>query len=256
MIPILLLSGTLIKGEDRARALTAGASAALSKLTDPEELLAVISALLRASQIERELIRERLAMGERLREQAAELGRICDSTIEGWARALELRDHETEGHSRRVAELATRIARKMGLDKHEIVPLRRGALLHDIGKVGVPDAILNKPGLLNEMEQAVLRRHPEVGYRLLHPIEFLQDALDIPLCHHERWDGSGYPNGLRGEQIPVTARIFAAADIHDALSFDRPYRNAWDADRVREHMRSLAGTHLDPAVVEAILAIT
>ena len=256
MIPILLLSGTLVRGEDRARALAAGASAALPKLADPEEILAVIVALLRARQSERELIRERLAMGERLRDQAAELGRVCDATIEGWARALELRDHETEGHSRRVAELTVRVARHMGIAEADLIHLRRGALLHDIGKVGVPDAILNKPGPLDDAEQLVLRRHPEVGHGLLRPIEFLRDSLDIPLRHHERWDGGGYPGGLGGEEIPLAARIFAAADIYDALSHDRPYRPAWEPARVREYIRSLAGCHLDPAVVEAILAVT
>ncbi len=255
MTPVLLLSGTLLHGEDRAKALAAGASAALPKLADPAELLAVISALLRARRSERELIRERLAMGERLREQAAELGRVCDAAIEGWARALELRDHETEGHSRRVAEMTARIARKMGLSEHEVMRLRRGALLHDIGKVGVPDAILRKPGPLDDEERSVLRRHPEVGYGLLRPIEFLRSSLDIPLRHHERWDGGGYPGGLKAEEIPLAARIFAAADIYDALSHDRPYRKAWEPARVREHIRSLAGSHLDPAVVDAILAL-
>ena len=255
MTPVLLLSSTLLHGEARARALGAGASAALPKSTEPQELLAVISALLRAGRSEKELVRARLGMGERLREQAAELGRVCDATIEGWARALELRDHETEGHSRRVTELTLRVARGMGLNPAELVSLRRGALLHDIGKVGVPDAILNKPGPLDDAEWRVMRQHPELAYHLLRPIEFLRPSLDIPYSHHERWDGRGYPRGLRGEEIPLTARIFTAADIYDALSHDRPYRAAWPEEQVRDYIRSLSGSHIDPEVVAAILGL-
>ena len=180
MIPILMLSGTLIDAEDRARARAAGASAALTKTCEHQELLVVISAMLAARRSERELMRARQAMGERLRAQSAELEQVCDATIEGWARALELRDHETEGHSRRVAELTMRVARRMGLGEAELVHLRRGALLHDIGKVGVPDAILNKPGPLDEREWGLMRRHPELAYNLLRPIDFLRGSLDIP----------------------------------------------------------------------------
>ena len=253
--PIIILSSSLLYGDDRANALAAGASAALPKSSEPQELLAVIEAMLRARKSDLELIRARLGMGERLREQAIELERLCDATIEGWARALELRDHETEGHSRRVAELATKVGRRMGLDEAELLHLRRGALLHDIGKVGVPDAILNKSGPLDEAEWKVMRTHPELADHLLRPIEFLRTSLAIPLAHHERWDGSGYPGGLAGEDIPLSARIFAAADIYDALSHDRPYRPGWPENEVKDHLRSLAGNHLDPRVTEAILEV-
>jgi len=176
-----------------------------------------------------------------------------DATIEGWASALDLRDKETEGHTRRVTEMTLRLAQAMGVDPAEQAHMRRGALLHDVGKLGIPDAILPKPGKLTEEEWQVMRRHPEHAYNWLAPIAFLRPALDIPYGHHEKWDGTGYPRGLKGEQIPKAARIFAAVDIWDALCSDRPYRKGWPEERVREHLHSLAGTHLEPAVVEVFL---
>ena len=193
------------------------------------------------------------ALFEDLRRSNEELKVAYDCTIEGWARALDLRDRDTEGHSRRVTEMALALARDMGLGEAELVQIRRGALLHDIGKLGVPDAILHKPGPLSEEEWAVMRRHPSYAVEILWPIEFLGPALDIPHFHHERWDGTGYPCGLADERIPLAARIFAAVDIWDALSHDRPYRRAWPQAQVREHLRSLSGTHLDPRVVDAFL---
>ena len=195
------------------------------------------------------------ALFEDLRRSNEELKVAYDSTIEGWARALDLRDRDTEGHSRRVTEMALAPARDMGLGEAELVHFRRGALLHDMGKLGVPDAILHKPGPLSEEEWVVMRRHPSYAVEILWPIEFLGPALDIPHYHHERWDGTGYPCGLAGERIPLAARIFAAVDIWDALSHDRPYRRAWPQARVREHLRSLSGTHLDPRVVDAFLGL-
>jgi len=182
-----------------------------------------------------------------------ELQGAYDETIAGWARALDLRDHETEGHSRRVTEMTLSLARAMGVCDSDLVHVRRGALLHDIGKMGVPDAILLKPGPLTEEEWPIMRRHPDLAVAMLEPIAFLRPALDIPHCHHERWDGTGYPRGLRGEEIPLAARIFAVVDVWDALRHDRPYRPAWPEGRVRDHLHSLAGTHLDPAVVAAFL---
>jgi len=249
-IPVLTLSSGLQSGVDRALALASGASAALSKSADFEELLAVASGLVRDSRASRELCQSLREMGERLCQQSARMEKFCDATIEGWARMLELRDHETEGHSRRVAELSLQLGRRMGLDDAALVQLRRGALLHDIGKIAVPDAILDKPGPLDEAEMCVMRRHPEMARRMLEPISFLHPALAIPYGHHERWDGTGYPEGLHTEAIPISARIFATADVHDALSHDRPYRPAWPRDRVVEHIKSLSGTHLDPKVVE------
>jgi diguanylate cyclase (GGDEF)-like protein len=182
-----------------------------------------------------------------------ELTQSYDATIEGWARALDLRDKETEGHSRRVTELTVRLARVVGLSPEEIEHVRRGALLHDIGKMGIPDQILHKPGPLTDEEWGVMRRHPQYAQDWLAPIAFLRPALAIPHCHHEKWDGTGYPRGLSGEQIPLTARIFAAVDIWDALSNDRSYRRAWPRARVLDHLRSMAGTHLDPRVVDLLI---
>jgi PAS domain S-box-containing protein/putative nucleotidyltransferase with HDIG domain len=178
-----------------------------------------------------------------------------DSTLEGWSRALDLRDRETEGHTIRVTELTIRLARVMGMSDEEIVHVRRGALLHDIGKMGIPDRILLKPGPLTEDEWVVMRRHPVHAFELLSRIAYLRPALDIPYCHHERWDGSGYPRGLRGEDIPQAARIFAVVDAWDALCSDRPYRAAWAEEKVRDYLRASAGTLFDPAVVEVFLTL-
>jgi putative nucleotidyltransferase with HDIG domain len=178
-----------------------------------------------------------------------------DATIEGWSRALDLRDKETEGHSRRVTEMTVRLAKTLGVDEHMLEHIRRGALLHDIGKMGVPDSILLKPAELTHDEQTEMRRHPSYAFELLSPITFLKPALDIPYYHHEKWDGTGYPRGLRGEEIPLAARIFAVADVWDALNSDRPYRARWPKERVREHIKALSGTHFDPKVVEAFLRL-
>ncbi|MBL0345956.1 MAG: HD-GYP domain-containing protein [Anaerolineales bacterium] len=184
-----------------------------------------------------------------------ELTLAYDATIEGWSRALDLRDKETEGHSKRVTERAVKLARTFGLSETELIQVRWGALLHDIGKMGVPDSILLKPDSLTEEEWMVMKKHPIFAYELLAPVRYLRLALDIPYCHHERWDGSGYPRSLAGEQIPLTARIFAVVDVQDALLSDRPYRTAWTVDKVRKHIRTLSGTHFDPQVVEAFLNV-
>jgi PAS domain S-box-containing protein len=176
-----------------------------------------------------------------------------DSTIEGWSRALDYRDKETEGHSQRVTEMTLRIAREMGINEEELVHVRRGALLHDIGKMGIPDSILLKAGPLTDEEWKIMRLHPVYSYDLLHPIAYLRPALDIPYCHHEKWDGSGYPRGLKAEQIPLSARIFAVVDVWDALRSDRPYRPAWPEEKTIEHIRSLSGIQFDPKVMEAFL---
>ena len=178
-----------------------------------------------------------------------------DATIEGWSRALDLRDKETEGHTRRVTEMTLKLARAMGMDEVSLGHIRRGALLHDIGKMGIPDGILLKPGPLTDEEWEVMRRHPTYALEMLAPIAFLRPALDIPHAHHEKWDGTGYPRGLAGEGIPLPSRIFAAVDIWDALRSDRPYRRGWPEAKVLDHIRSLSGTHLDPDVVSAFLRI-
>jgi len=182
-----------------------------------------------------------------------ELAQAYDATIEGWSRALELRDNETEGHSQRVADLTVRLARLFGLSEAELVQVRWGALLHDIGKMGIPDGILLKSDSLSEAEWVVMKKHTVYAYELLSPIRYLRSALDIPCAHHEKWDGSGYPLGLKGEQIPLVARIFAVVDVWDALRTDRVYRNSWSVEKVREHLRSLAGTHFDPHVLTVCL---
>lgn len=195
------------------------------------------------------------SMFESLARANTELRIAYDQTIEGWARALDLRDHETEGHSRRVAELTLELAESLGVEGEPLVHIRRGALLHDIGKLGVPDCILLKPGPLTDEERELMCRHAEYSVQLLSPIPFLGPALDIPHFHHEKWDGTGYPDKLAGEAIPLAARIFAVADVWDALRSDRPYRAAWSAERARDYIRDNAGTHFDPDVVRAFLAI-
>jgi response regulator RpfG family c-di-GMP phosphodiesterase len=190
---------------------------------------------------------------ENLQRSNQELIQAYDTTLEGWARALELRDRETEGHTRRVTDLTLRLAKYMGINDSEMINIHRGVLLHDIGKMGVPDQILNKSGPLNEGEWSEMRQHPVYAHNLLSPILFLRGALDIPYCHHEHWDGSGYPRGLRGEQIPQAARIFSVVDIWDALLSDRPYRKAWPQEEVTQYLKDIAGTHLDPTVVEVFL---
>ncbi|HET6312785.1 MAG TPA: PAS domain S-box protein, partial [Chloroflexia bacterium] len=190
---------------------------------------------------------------QELQRSNTELALAYDNTLEGWSRALDLRDKETEGHTRRVTDVTVRLARSMGVGEAGVLQIQRGALLHDIGKMGIPDSILLKPGPLTDEEWEIMRRHPVYAYELLSPISFLRPALDIPYCHHEKWDGTGYPRGLKGEQIPLAARIFAVVDVHDALSSDRPYRAAWPPEKVREHIRMGAGTHFDPDVVDAFL---
>ena len=188
-----------------------------------------------------------------LQDSNLEIFLAYDSTLEGWAKALELRDQETEGHSRRVVELTLKIARAMGMREDELVHARRGALLHDIGKMGVPDQILQKPGPLDEKEWEIMRQHPVYAYQWLSPIRYLNKALEIPYAHHEKWDGSGYPRGLKGTQIPLAARIFAIVDVWDALNSDRPYRDAWQEEKILAYLQEQSGKHFDPHVVVAFL---
>lgn len=179
-----------------------------------------------------------------------------DATIEGWSRALDLRDKETEGHTLRVTEMTLELAHGMGMSDAELVHVRRGALLHDIGKLGIPDEILLKPGPLTEAEWEIMRKHPVYAHQLLSPIPYLHPALDIPYYHHEKWDGTGYPQGLQGEEIPLAARIFAIVDVWDALRSDRPYRLKWEEQKTLDYIRGLSGIHFDPTVVNAFFEIT
>jgi HD-GYP domain-containing protein (c-di-GMP phosphodiesterase class II) len=191
-----------------------------------------------------------------MQRSAIELTVAYDATLEGWARALDLRNRATERHTERVAEMTMRLAQNMGISEQELVHIRRGALLHDIGKIAIPDSILLKPGPLTDEEWKLIYRHPQDAFDMLQPIAYLRPALDIPYAHHEKWDGSGYPRALKGEQIPLAARIFAVADVWDAMTDEmRPYRKPMSKEEVREHIRDLAGSHLDPKVVEAFLKL-
>jgi len=178
-----------------------------------------------------------------------------DKTIEGWVIALDLRDKETEGHTKRVTEMAVRLARELQCTDEEIVHIRRGALLHDMGKMGIPDEILQKPGPLSSAEREVMRRHPQYAYQMLSPISYLNQALIIPYYHHERWDGSGYPHGLKGEEIPLFARLFAIVDVWDALSSDRPYRKQLPPKEVIKYLRDESGRLFDPDLVKIFLKL-
>ncbi|MBI3942892.1 MAG: GAF domain-containing protein [Chloroflexi bacterium] len=182
-----------------------------------------------------------------------ELAEAYDTTLEGWSRALDLRDQETEGHTRRVTEVTLRLARSMGMPAEELEHVRRGALLHDIGKIAIPDSVLLKPGPFTDAEWKIMQQHTIYAYELLSPIAYLRPALDIPYCHHEKWDGTGYPRGLKDTEIPLAARIFAVVDVWDALRSDRPYRPAWPEEKAREYIRDQAGKHFDPQIAEMFL---
>lgn len=178
-----------------------------------------------------------------------------DATIEGWAYALDLKDGETENHSRRVTDLTLHIAKNMGVGSESLTNIKRGALLHDIGKMGIPDSILLKPGKLTDEEWQIMRMHPTYAYDMLSKIDYLNDALEIPYSHHEKWDGSGYPCGLKGNQIPLPARIFAVVDVYDALTSDRPYRSAWSSEKTLTYIREQSGKHFDPNIVEVFINV-
>jgi putative nucleotidyltransferase with HDIG domain len=182
-----------------------------------------------------------------------ELQDAYKATLEGWVHALDLRDKETEGHTQRVTILTERLARSMGVGEDELVHIRRGALLHDIGKMAIPDGILLKPGPLTDEERELIKKHPVYAYNMLRQIDFLLPAIDIPHYHHEKWDGTGYPDGLSGENIPFAARIFPVVDVYDALISNRPYRKALPVDEVRAHIKADSGKHFDPQVVDAFM---
>jgi putative nucleotidyltransferase with HDIG domain len=192
---------------------------------------------------------------ENLQASNQELQEAYQATLEGWVQALDMRDKETEGHTQRVTILTERLARTMGVEGVELINIIRGALLHDIGKMAIPDGILLKPGKLTDEERTLVQKHPQYAYDMLKRIDFLLPAIDIPYCHHEKWDGTGYPRGLKGDEIPFAARIFPVIDVWDALISDRPYRKGLPHDEVKEHIKADSGKHFDPRVVEAFLAM-
>ena len=196
---------------------------------------------------------DNVRMFESMQRSTDELELGYDATIEGWSHALDLRDKETEGHTLRVADMTITLAGTFGLSEAELVQVRWGALLHDIGKMGVPDGILFKPGPLTDEEWVAMKKHPTFAYEMLSPIRYLRAAMDIPYCHHEKWDGMGYPRSLKGEQIPLAARIFSVVDVWDALTSERPYRKAWTHEKAKEYIYEQAGKQFDPKVVETFL---
>jgi putative two-component system response regulator len=248
-IPIIILTA-LDDRDSLLRGLKAGADDFISKPFDRFELRARLIGITRLNRYQK-LLKER----ENLRNANKRLSDAYEATIEGWSHAMDLRDRETEGHSRRVTELSIRLAQAMGMSEEEIVHMRHGALLHDMGKIGIPDSILHKPDDLTEQEWAIMRQHPRLAFEMLNSIEYLREALDIPYFHHEKWDGTGYPQGLKGEQIPIAARLFTVADVWDALTSDRPYRPAWSQDDAMEYIREQSGKHFDPHVVELFFKV-
>jgi putative nucleotidyltransferase with HDIG domain len=188
---------------------------------------------------------------KRAQEAIVELSRAYDATLEGWSRVLDMRDHVTDVHTHRVADLTVALARRMGIPESELGQIRRGALIHDIGKMAIPDSILQRPGELSEEEQSIMRTHPQKAFQILSQISYLLPAMDIPYCHHEKWDGTGYPRGLKGQEIPLPARIFAVVDVFDALTSDRPYRKAWSREKALMYIQEQSGKQFYPAAVEA-----
>lgn len=247
-IPVLLITA-LDDRDSRITGLRAGADDFITKPFDSLELLTRLQSVIRLNRF------------RRIVEQRSELGHLheellisYDKTIEGWSRALDLRDKETEGHALRVTRKTIQLAQAAGItDEETIRHIWRGSMLHDVGKLGIPDAILLKPGKLSDEEWAIMRKHPTYAYEWLSSIDFLLPALDIPYCHHEKWDGSGYPRGLKGDEIPIAARLFAIIDVWDALTSDRPYRKAMSPTEAMKLILSQSKIHFDPAVVSLFL---
>jgi HD-GYP domain-containing protein (c-di-GMP phosphodiesterase class II) len=242
-MPVIVVSGYIHEDQDTAilRLIEFGARDIVFK----DNLVRLIPAI--ARELRDAANRRNLVKAER------SLVDAYDRTIEGWSRALDLRDKETEGHTQRVTEMTMRLAPKLGIGADELIHIRRGALLHDIGKMGVPDHILLKPGPLTDEEWVIMKMHPVYAYELLAPIEYLRLALDIPHYHHEKWGGGGYPYGLAGEAIPLSARVFSVVDAFDAMTSDRPYRKGWPVEIVCDNIRNGSGSQFDPQVVTAFL---
>jgi cyclic di-GMP phosphodiesterase len=248
-IPILFLTA-LDDRQSILNGLEAGADDFISKPFDRYELRARLLGITRLNRYHK-LLEER----KHLEETHQELLNAYDATIDGWSRAMDLRDKETEGHTQRVTHLTMKLATAFGFNSDELIHIRRGAMLHDMGKLGIPDGILLKPDKLTPEEWEAMRQHPRLAYDMLSPIEYLHPALDIPFCHHEKWDGTGYPRGLKGEQIPLAARLFAVIDVWDALTSARPYRPAWEKEKVLAYIQEQSGKHFDPNVVQTFFKL-
>jgi len=243
-VPVLMIT-TLDDRESRLSGIQAGADDYISKPFDRLELVVRLQSIVRLNRY-RKIAEQR----QELEDLNKELLISYDKTIEGWSKALDLRDKETEGHTQRVTEKTMFLAHAMGLQEDFIKNhIWRGCLLHDVGKLGIPDSILLKEGPLTEEEWKVMRRHPVLAYEWLNAIPFLEPALDIPYCHHEKWDGSGYPRGLKGEEIPIAARLFAIIDVWDAITSDRPYRKAMSRAEAVQYILAQSGKHFDPQIV-------
>jgi len=268
--PIFIMIGTLFFGKRAALYFTLAAIGSLVVLvyleihgyvhptigaTKFDILIPIVILLLVAGTFIRVVVGIIESDLERVKESEAELTKNYDLTLEAWAKVLEYRDKETEGHSRRLVELSTRLARALGMSEEEIIHLRRGALLHDIGKLAIPDDILLKPGALDDDERRVLQQHPIYAKKMITNVSFLQPCIDVAYSHHERWDGQGYPEGLKGERIPIKARIFAVVDQWDALTSDRPYRKAWSRGDVIAYLQEHSGKIYDPQIVGAFLSL-
>jgi len=241
-VPVIMITA-LDDRETKLAGLEAGADEFLTKPVDRAEVRTRVRTITRLNRY------------RKIAEFHSGLLESYDRTLQGWIFLLDVRDRETKGHTERVTQVTVLLAEAAGVPSELLPHVRRGALLHDIGKLGIPDKILQKEGPLTKEEMEIMRTHPTLAYQMLSPIPFLRPALDIPVCHHERYDGGGYPRGLFGEVIPLVARLFAVVDIWDALSNDRIYRAPWPRDKVLDHLKGLAGNHLDPAAVELFLAL-
>ncbi len=259
-LPFILLSGAI--GEDDAvQAMKSGANDYIMKGNKARLLPAVEREIREARdrrrhrQLEESFLSQERLAAQALQKAYHDLAEAYDSTLLGWALAVQLRDQDTGIHSQQVTTMALELAAALDYPAEEMIHLKRGALLHDIGKLGIPDSILLKQGPLSDEEWLIMKKHPVYAYEWLQSIEYLQPALSIPYSHHERWDGTGYPQGLRGEAIPLAARIFAVVDVWEALCSDRPYRKAWSAEKAMAHIAQNSGTHFDPKIAERFLSL-
>ena len=246
-VPILFLTA-LDDRQSLLNGLDAGGDDFISKPPDRYELRARVLSISRLNRY-RKLLDER----KNIETAHQQLLLAYDKTIAGWSHAMDLRDKETEGHSQRVTEMTVRMAQMIGITGDALLQIRRGAMLHDIGKLGVPDAILLKTAALSDEEWKLMRQHPQMAYDMLYPIEYLRPAVDIPYYHHEKWDGSGYPHGFQGEEIPLAARLFSIVDVWDAITSDRPYRAAWSFDKALAYIQEQSGKHFEPEMVKLFI---